>query len=395
VATQLNVGDDAGLNAVACTSPGNCVAVGSAETSGKDSGALVVEEIGGRWNAGKIVAPTLRRGGVAFLESVSCASFGNCTAVGATTSSNDVPHPLVVTELGGEWGSGKELPVSLGIGDSTLSTVMCPAPSDCAAAGSYVDVHSGTQAFVDSMSNGVWSAAKPVGQAFTTSSHEANLTSVSCNAVGDCVAVGYSNRFTASVTVVRASPLAVVEVKGVWGKGVEVAKALNSGGQGELDSVSCPKRVTCTAVGMYTLRDGHAHPLGVTEVNGSWGAPLLVAGTIPASYQAFNNYGDTLFDSEGDLDSISCPAPRNCEALFSYMSNQGIQVAVASRLLGGEWTQSSIVGQNLVPARVDNARGAPYVVPFAVSCSAPDECSAVGNYGWSGVKGQAFAVNLR
>src|SRR5437588_605592 len=75
---------DVGLNAVSCASAGNCTAVGSySDTSGFRRG-LVLTETAGTWATG--VEASLPGNAASnpkvSIGSVSCASAGNCSAVG-------------------------------------------------------------------------------------------------------------------------------------------------------------------------------------------------------------------------------------------------------------------------------------------------------------------------
>jgi hypothetical protein len=84
------------------------------------------------------------------ISSVSCASAGNCAA-GGYYDSGFTPQAFVVDEAGGSWGTAKEVPglaaLTLNTG-SAVNSVSCASAGNCAAGGYYWG-SSGTQAFVD------------------------------------------------------------------------------------------------------------------------------------------------------------------------------------------------------------------------------------------------------
>lgn len=71
------------LGQVACTSPGNCVAIGDYASGGKTYGLLVVERRG-KWGRGiKAALPAnASKASHVFLNAISCASATRCTVVG-------------------------------------------------------------------------------------------------------------------------------------------------------------------------------------------------------------------------------------------------------------------------------------------------------------------------
>ena len=70
--------------------------------------ALLLTEANGVWGAGvAAVLPANARGGGG-LGAVSCASAGNCSAVGFYTDSSKDSEPLVLSEKAGHWATGVE-----------------------------------------------------------------------------------------------------------------------------------------------------------------------------------------------------------------------------------------------------------------------------------------------
>jgi len=74
------------------------------------------------------------------LESVSCSSPGNCSAGGSYLDGNDNYQAFVVTQRHGRWGQAIEVPGSARLNAGGLAEVesaSCAAPGHCSAAGSY------------------------------------------------------------------------------------------------------------------------------------------------------------------------------------------------------------------------------------------------------------------
>jgi hypothetical protein len=88
VAAALNTGHFAGINSVSCATAGNCSAGGFYKLSSGDSPAFAVNKTNGTWGPVQEVAAALNTGGSAAINSVSCASTGHCSAGGYLTDSS-------------------------------------------------------------------------------------------------------------------------------------------------------------------------------------------------------------------------------------------------------------------------------------------------------------------
>jgi hypothetical protein len=130
------------LSSVSCSSDGNCAAVGEYKDNSNDIQGLLLTESSGTWTASEVVLPPNAdsNAGVSLL-SVSCPSDGNCTAVGSYGSSND-PQGLLLTETSGSWGTGQQavLPDDHGSpAGVSLNSVSCASAGNCSAVGTYFD----------------------------------------------------------------------------------------------------------------------------------------------------------------------------------------------------------------------------------------------------------------
>jgi hypothetical protein len=144
-ATQPTTLDQFDGPAVSCTSAGDCVAVGAYAATTDGAEPMYAEEASGAWGRAVTVASESAFTGVpALLDSVSCTSAGNCTAVGFFLLGGALP--TFVSEVGGDWGDATVLtpPPDSGsrsnapiVGLDYLASVACTSPTVCVAAGGY------------------------------------------------------------------------------------------------------------------------------------------------------------------------------------------------------------------------------------------------------------------
>ena len=200
---------------------------------------------GGTWGTAHEVAAALNTGRFAEVNSVSCASAGNCSAGGFYTDSSGNAQAVGVSERNGAWGTAKEIPGSGALnkgGQVQIDSVSCAAVGNCSAGGHYLANSGRSQAFVVNEKNGTWGSLQKVAAALNTG-HFAVIDSVSCASAGNCSAGG---SYTPSS---GPSPAFVVnETNGTWGAVQQVAAALNISGAA-INSVSCPSVGHCTGGG--------------------------------------------------------------------------------------------------------------------------------------------------
>ena len=99
----LNTGGNAKVNSVSCASAGNCAAGGNySEAAGGNRGTWPSSS-NGRWGTA-IEVPGLRalnKGGAAEVDSVSCAPAGTCAAGGTTPAAGGIhSQGFVVSQTG-------------------------------------------------------------------------------------------------------------------------------------------------------------------------------------------------------------------------------------------------------------------------------------------------------
>jgi len=357
------------LNSVSCASAGNCSAVGWYRTKANGEEGLLVSETDGRWTPGVEVVLPANAAKIqdVSLNSVSCASAGNCSAVGYYDDASG-SEALLVTETAGTWEAGIEaaLPATATVTDqyASLNSVSCPSEGNCAAVGSYHDT-SGAGALVVTESAGTWEtgveATLPANA--STTEPDAGLTSVSCSSAGNCSAIGiYLD------TSGNGPGLLLTETAGTWGTGVEAVLPANGATTQQfvgLTSVSCASAGNCSAVGTYNT-DVSDDGVLLTETAGTWSTGIKAV--LPANGAP---------QDQIDLNAVSCPSPASCAAVGAYVDHGGnIRSLVVSRT-AGKWSPGLEVA---LPA--DAIKTAPNQLGGlnSVSCTSPGNCSAVGGY---------------
>ena len=378
----LNEGEQALVESVSCELPGDCSAGGSYLDDDGQAQAFVVNEVKGTWgNAIEVPGSgSLNADGDATVESVSCASAGNCSAGGTYEDSSGNVQGLVVNEVKGTWGNAIEVPGSGSLnadGDATVESVSCASAGNCSAGGFYRDSSVDTQAFVVNEVKGTWGNAEEVpGSGALNAGGQAYVLSVSCAAPGDCSAGGVykdsSQGYQAFV---------VDQVKGTWGDAVEVpgTASLNAGGNARVGSVSCPAPGDCSAGGYYGDGVTGSQAFVADEVNGVWGD----ATEIPGS-GSLNAGGDAVIGL-GSL--VSCAAPGDCSAGGSYRDSSGDTQAFVVSEVNGTWGNAEEVpGSGGL-----NASG--FATVNSVSCTASGDCAAGGTYEDGSQHSQAFVVS--
>jgi len=315
----LNSGD-AKVNWVSCPTAGDCTAGGFYHDSLHHPQAFVVDETNGSWGNAVEVPGTaaLNVGGAAVVNSVSCATAGNCSAAGSYRDGSDHSQAFVSDETNGTWSTAIEVPGTAalnGNGPAAVRTVSCAATGDCSAGGYYTDGSSNLQAFVVDETNGIWGTATEVpGTDALNAGGSGRLVSVSCAAAGNCSGGGYYVDGYGS-----EQAFVVDETNGTWGTAIEVpgTAALNKRGNAKLNSVSCGSAGNCAAGGAYSGRFGQLQTFVVNETNGTWRPAIEIPGTavLNSGGLAWVNY------------SVSCATAGSCAVGGFYTDRRGHQQA--------------------------------------------------------------------
>jgi hypothetical protein len=196
---------------------------------------------------------------------VSCASATACTAVGGVLDSSGNNSLGTVAE---QWnGTGWVLrpsPGSKGL-NYFLNAVSCTSPSACTAVG-----NTASQLLAERWNGTTWTV-QPVVTPAGTAGNGDYLSGISCSSSSDCTAVGLA--FTPS------GPLTVAELWDGTSWTLQPTPLLPGAQDIKPPAVSCPNRITCTAVG----GDEHDGPGSVTLAE-QWRAPT--PGIQPAAPHA-------------------------------------------------------------------------------------------------------------
>jgi hypothetical protein len=292
----LNVDGLARVTSVSCVSAGNCAAGGQYRNSMGTILPFVVSERNGSWGTA-ITVPVPNPGGFGgdgYIAALSCTSVGNCTGAGVGNLLA-VTYVFVITEKRGHWGQIQKIRgVPNGVTD--VESLSCASAGNCAV-GWTTATDGGWQAFLASEKNGSWSRAFRVpGLAPDTNSVEA-VTSVSCPSAGNCLAGGDGKyaflvsekrgRWGKAVNVSRngrilavscrsagnctaagtshSQAFAISERNGRLGKPRELpgSGALNVGGTAQVNAISCTATGECTVAGIY--RNSAHHDRGFVD----------------------------------------------------------------------------------------------------------------------------------
>jgi D-alanine-D-alanine ligase-like ATP-grasp enzyme len=195
----LNAGGKAEVNSVSCGAAGDCSAVGFYyANSATPYRAFVVTETHGKWGNAKEVPGMAALGGSrdAQVMSVSCASAGDCSAGGFYAINPHHGAAFVVDEIEGTWRTAKEVPGmnTLNQGYAAVNSVSCASAGNCSAGG-YYETGSGSgpyPAFVVNETKGKWGKAIEVpGIAKLNKDGYAGVNSLSCPSAAKCGAGGW------------------------------------------------------------------------------------------------------------------------------------------------------------------------------------------------------------
>jgi len=296
---------------VSCASPGNCAAVGDWAQSGTFLMGFAVTQTDGVWGTPvQLFTPFgPPRSDFANVSQVSCGSADNCGAAGPISIPGSPGRTaFVATQTSGVW----DVPASivpglpeLAVSDfASLLSLSCASPGNCSAGGWYGSAVGQQQGFVVSQVNGVWGDAIPLPglQALNVFAN-AQVQAVSCASPGNCSAGGYFWAPGGGQAFVAS------QVNGVWGNATPVPgmAELNVGGEAQVQSLSCTSPGNCTGGGFY--RDGGVQGFVVSQSSGVWGAPVPVPGLVEL------NTGNS-----AQVLSVSCSAAGAC-SFGGYYSN--------------------------------------------------------------------------
>ncbi len=335
------------VSAEACTAAGHYVSGAGAELALGE----VFTSTEKKWAIQTSLAPKEATGNLA---GVSCSATEACTAVGHYL--NDANTQLTLAERwnGKEWAL-QETPNPSGAKGSTLTSVSCSGAEACTAVGHYV-----TSGGVEETLAEVWSAKKWTVQESPNpaGAKSSALAGVSCTAAEACTAVG---RYVTSGGVEETLAEVFTSTAKKWAiqESPNPAEAKAS----SLAGVSCTAAEACTAVGRYVTSGGVEETLAevFTSTAKKW---AIQESPNPASAKS------------SALAGVSCTAAEACTAVGRYVTSGGVEETLAEVFTSTAKKWAIQESPNPASAKSSALAG--------VSCTAAEECTAVGHYVTSG-----------
>jgi len=300
----------------------------------------------GGWSVQSIPVPQAK---ISLFNSVSCATAGDCAAVGSFRRQHGNSRVLIETSKNGVW-SDSNAPQPGNGGPAVLRSVSCPVPGFCMTVGRVSAVSGGGVSPVSEVWDGrTWRMGGAVGSS-------AVLNSVSCVSATFCMAVGATIQPVTVNGVRTAITHPLVERWGGGGWSVVPAAPLVS--RGQLSSVSCTSDGFCLALGTGRLNGSDTTPVAERWNGTGNGFSLMTALGLARNQSA-----------------ISCATPAWC--MTAGTNSHGAHMAVSQRWNGHSWKTFAL--------------GQPGAL-HGVSCTSDMACTAVGSSGhgsyaatWNGV----------
>ena len=367
----LNTGGLGQVNSVACTSAGNCTAVGEYATPTIIDLPFAATQVNGTWHkAVKIPLAAAIKNSAIGLGGLACPSPGNCTATGLLIGSGQ-QLVVVASEVNGTWRKVQELPGIAALTNnryhwSESSGQACASAGNCAIGGVYNDASRHNRAFVATEVNGTWHTAEQVPGTGGTGGNGAYVNTVSCVPAGPCTAGG---GYPGGSPTGRA--FAITDTGGTWGP----LTAIPASSSDAISSLSCPSAGNCSAGGPVTS-DG-LRPIGAfttAEHHGTWSKPQPIPGLATLDTGGFATF------------TLACVSAGNCDGGGDYTDAAGHGQAYVVSQQHGIWgTAKAVPGLATL-----NGGGSAQL--YVLSCGTPNGCGAGGYYTDSAGHLQAFVV---
>jgi hypothetical protein len=323
------------LQGVSCASAGSCTAVGYYYSTGGTTRTLAESWNGTKWS----VVPSPSNGTAANdLDSVSCVSARACTAVGDTNSGGS-DQTLAERWNGTKWSVVPS--PSNGTGSNDLFSVSCASASSCLAVGIQFNSANVIQTLAERWNGTKWSVVPSPDKGTSTN----YLNNVSCATARACTAVGVYVNSAGTVQTLAES----------WNgtKWSMVPSADHGTGSNYLEAVSCVSSSSCTAVGNYINSTGVTRSLAESWNGTRWSV-------VPSP-----NNGTSV--TENALFGLSCASASSCTAVGHSNSIGGNTRTLAESWNGTKWSLVSIPNE-----------GTGSNILFGASCASASSCTAIG-----------------
>jgi hypothetical protein len=337
--------EDGFLLAVSCPTTSQCVGGGYYTSSTGIATPMVATMAGSAWGRGKAVvlpATSADPDHEGQITGISCPAKNDCTAVGFNIE--DVgggsygKDAFAVSESHGAWGPIHFVQLPHGAARATVATltgVSCASAGNCEAVGYFAVTGENLVPMAVQQVHGSWRPASEIripANAETAPGDYVALDAVSCPKVGSCVGVG---SYVSAAG--RFEGLTAVESGGHWQRAREatlLATAAPNIVSGLL-SVSCSSRTSCLAVGGYATSNGSVSAaISDAFTHGHWG-PVHLVKVVPAKAAA---------RPASWLYGASC-GTKSCEVVGNYTDRAGMQIWMAFGYSHGKWGKATGVSE--------------------------------------------------
>jgi hypothetical protein len=133
-----------GFNAISCSSSGNCSAGGQYTDAGGHYQGFFVDQVNGAWQSAselKLPSGAAQAGKNGGVVALSCTSSSTCSAGAAYVDASGDYQALVINRVGGAWQAGTKVSLPAGAAsvgvDGGVYGLICKSANACTATGSY------------------------------------------------------------------------------------------------------------------------------------------------------------------------------------------------------------------------------------------------------------------
>jgi hypothetical protein len=260
------------VSKVSCWAASQCVATGDyTDKSGVTDGLLLTDS-GGSWTAAEAPLPAdaSATDPGAGLSGVSCLAASQCVVTGGYYGASGGSQGMLLTDPDGSWRA---------VSAPDSGEISCSAASQCVIAGYSQNLYT--------YSAGTWTQVPMPLPANAAPVPYYNTIDVSCWAASQCVAIGAYTDTSGNLEGVL-----LTDSGGSWtaAEAPLPSGALPDNPVMQLSSVSCWAASQCVAVGGYGNRSGVGNGVLLTDSGGSWTA----AGTPQPSNTSSSDAGEYL-----------------------------------------------------------------------------------------------------
>jgi hypothetical protein len=301
------------LTSVSCKT-GGCLATGTYRIAGGRDYPLAASWTGHGWTYAK---PPVPAGGIsavrsAYLNAVACSVPTRCVAVGEYFSAKTNAEGMFAETWDGSRWKVSPVPTPAG-GSGTLAGITCRSATDCVAVGTLAPKGAATTGvLVESWNGGSWTrqaAPTPAGAGL-----DSYLTSVSCASGTSCVAVG--SRFTAGASSTpTATGFTEVRSGTTWKVHTIPVPAGRDSGLGD---VACTSATRCFAVGATMLHVNHDYRYPYAAI---WNGATWSSIPVPPVPRTSSDFWGGSFGSAACVSAANCFAVGNEGAIHSAGSH--------------------------------------------------------------------------